>query len=58
MGREKERQLQAEDDWKAKARAEGHTCGACGVVIEYDDREIYFDTGFCGRCNHTLNKDD
>ena len=58
MGREKERQIMAEDNWSAKARAEGIVCKSCGMTIDYGDRDIYFRTGECGHCNHILNKDD
>ena len=58
MGREKEQQIQDEENWREIANRDRHFCGLCGSLIEYDDREIYFATGLCGRCNHNMNKDD
>jgi hypothetical protein len=58
VGREKEEMIQKEDNWNAKARREGIHCPECGSLIEYDDREIYFSTGKCGRCNDYEQKDD
>ena len=58
MGREKEAQIRAEDNWMAKANAEGYACSMCGVTIPYCDREVYFSTGMCGHCDGVLSKDD
>ncbi len=58
MGREKEQQLQAEENWRRLAESNRYYCEECGCLIEYDDREIYFATKHCGGCNHYLNKDD
>jgi hypothetical protein len=58
MGREKDRQIQAEDNWKRKAQKEDLHCKECGSLIEYSDRDIYFQTGRCGSCENILTKDD
>ena len=58
MGGEKERRIEAEDNWREKAKAENLRCGMCGSLIEYDDRDIYFMTRNCSWCEHILNKDD
>jgi hypothetical protein len=58
MGRAKNEQMEAEDNWGRKAMNEGIHCAACGSRISYDDRDVYFDSGMCGSCEHTWNKDD
>jgi len=58
MGLEKDRLIEAEDNWLRKAKAERLSCSACGITIPYCDREVYFSTGRCGHCEHELSKDD
>lgn len=58
MGREKERMIQAEDNWNDKARHQDIYCPKCGALIEYHDREIYFAKGHCGVCQDNEEDDD
>ena len=58
MGREKNDQIAAEDRWKKKALNEGLSCKVCGRSIEYDEREIYFETGRCSTCENTYERFD
>ena len=55
---EKIRQIEAEDNWDAKARAQDIRCPWCGCLICYADRDVYYEHGGCGLCYHTINKDD
>jgi hypothetical protein len=48
----------AEEKWDHKAQQEDLRCGLCGLHIEYDDREIYYQTGNCGYCEHLMTRDD
>jgi len=47
-----------EQRWDSLARAKGYKCESCGIAIPFGEREIYFESKLCGRCNHTLSKDD
>ncbi len=58
MGREKERQMKAEEDWGKVARAKGYTCSVCSGDIPYGEREVFFETGMCGWHAHTAKKAD
>ena len=48
----------AQDNWVSLARAKGFRCSACGTQAVYDERELYFRTGGCGRCTNVTSKDD
>lgn len=56
MGREKNKQIAAEDRWNAKARKEEFHCEVCGSLIEYDEREVFFSTCRCSTCENTYEK--
>jgi hypothetical protein len=62
MGGAKQAQLQEWDsqelDWQHEAEKKGHRCGICGNVPSYDEREVYFDTGYCAHCAYLVAKDD
>lgn len=58
MGRAKEAMLEAEDNWQAKAEAESWRCAVCSSVPPLSERDIYFETGMCGKCAHIAAKDD
>lgn len=56
MGREKDRLLQAEDDWLQLARHKGYICKSCQLSPPYCDRETFFRTGMCGYCDNMEKK--
>lgn len=58
MGRAKEEQIEAEDNWMSKARSEGIRCAVCGSTINYGDRETFYETQKCGPCENVWSKDD
>lgn len=53
MGREKNEQIASEYRWKAKARNEVIRCEVCGRMIEYDEREAFYNTHRCSTCENT-----
>jgi formylmethanofuran dehydrogenase subunit E len=58
MGRAKEELIVKEDNWNRKAKAEQIHCAVCGSLIEYDDRDTYFDSNMCSSCANTYEKFD
>lgn len=58
MGAAKHEMMMREDSWHTKARSEGWKCAVCGCTPPLSERDVYFDTGMCGWCAHTANKDD
>ena len=58
MGRAKEAEILADENWEAKAASEGWRCVICGSVPPRSEKDVYFETKMCGYCNHTANKDD
>jgi len=56
MGRAKEELIQSEDNWNKKASADDIHCEVCGSLIEYDDRDTYFDTSMCSSCASDYEK--
>ena len=58
MGTDKDKLIETEEKWKWVARQENYLCARCHQIPPYGDREIYFETGHCGRCDHIVNKDD
>lgn len=55
MGREKERQIKAEDNWQQHS---GAKCAVCGSTVPLSEKDTYFETGMCGWCRHMAEKDD
>ncbi len=47
-----------EKKWDNLARAQGYKCEACGQLIPFGEREVYFERKLCGRCAATVDKKD
>ncbi len=47
-----------EQAWERYARANNCRCGACGQLIPFGERQVYFDRKLCGACAHKLDKSD
>jgi hypothetical protein len=47
-----------EERWDHVAEDEGHECGICGASIIYDERDVYFRSGFCAACESNWSKAD
>jgi hypothetical protein len=58
MGLEKDRQIEADDDWRQVCKAKGWVCAHCHQVPTKDEYAVYKQTGLCRWCAHTLRKDD
>ncbi|MFG7352937.1 hypothetical protein ACGMNB_18370 [Shewanella oncorhynchi] len=58
MGREKAKIEEAESAWDRKAQAEELRCSVCSQHIIHSERELFYEVGMCGYCNHQANKDD
>lgn len=62
MGALKELELQQWEDrerrWEVVAKKNGYDCEICGNTPTYDERDIYFDTGYCSHCAYEVAKDD
>ena len=58
MGLVKSRQIEAEDNWDAKARAQDIRCPWCGCLICYADRDVYYEHGGFRSCYRIIIKDD
>lgn len=41
-----------EEQWEFVALKEKFICKRCGNPPLFDERQIYFDTGYCGYCAH------
>ena len=49
---------QNEQDWETLARVKEYKCGACGQLIPFGERQVYFETNLCGHCAHKVAKND
>ena len=44
--------------WEHIVDQKGYACDRCGNPPSYDEREIYFETGYCGWCAYEVARDD
>ena len=44
--------------WDRLARAKNYKCEACGQLIPFGERKIYFETKMCGHCAYKVDKKD
>ena len=58
MGTEKDKQLEQEEAWSNKARAEDLRCSVCSLQVPYGDRDIYFKTRMCAYCANREAKNE
>jgi hypothetical protein len=42
--------------WHHVAASKGFRCALCGEYPSHDEREIFFDTGWCGAHGHLLEE--
>jgi hypothetical protein len=42
--------------WQHVCQAKGFKCDRCGTVPLKSERDVYFDTGYCGACAHAAEK--
>ena len=47
-----------EQKWNNLARAQGYKCEACGQLIPFGERQVYYERKLCGRCAATVDKND
>jgi RNA polymerase-binding transcription factor DksA len=47
-----------EQAWQKLARAKGYKCEACGELIPFSERQVFFERKLCGRCAASLDKKD
>lgn len=45
-----------ERKWEFVAKEKGFLCKRCGDPPLFEERLIYFDTGYCGYCAHQAEK--
>jgi hypothetical protein len=43
--------------WNQMAEQRGYACERCGNPPSYDERDIYFETEYCGWCNYEVTRD-
>lgn len=44
------------DRWNALANAKHWICENCCMPIPFEERDIYFETKWCGHCVHMIEK--
>jgi hypothetical protein len=60
MGFAKTQSMERADEkverWNSLAKTKGWACKNCSNPIPYEEREIYFEVGYCGHCEYMLQK--
>jgi DNA-directed RNA polymerase subunit RPC12/RpoP len=46
---------QNQEQFEAKAKAEGWRCTRCGKGITFEDQETYQEAGRCSRCHYEVD---
>jgi|GEM_PF-2651893 len=53
---EQEKYEELERKWSFVAQKKGFVCERCQKDIEYNERDVYFLTDYCGYCAHKVEK--